>query len=313
MIPPVRKSQRAGRLLCAVTAIIASAFLSAGNYEPSVTIVLLGDVMLGRGVALAHASGGWDQTLQSLSPVLRSADLSLANLESPIDCGSKTTDDSRLLVAPSGSIDALTSAGVDLVSVANNHALDDGTRGVQCTRDTLVLHGIQILNSASPVLLAVHGIRLAFLAADFTGDYSPQAVDDLKTQVHALRSSGNLVIVSLHWGMEYQAGADDLQKNVAQALAKAGAVILWGHHPHAVQETVWLGDTLVLYSLGNAVFDQWEPATSREGELAWVEVDRSGVRRYAVVKFSIDPRHGRSGSIAASTFRFSIAPLEPAK
>jgi poly-gamma-glutamate synthesis protein (capsule biosynthesis protein) len=313
MIPPARKSQHAGRLLCAVIAIFASAFLSAGDYEPSVTIVLLGDVMLGRGVALAHASGGWDQTLQSLGPVLCSADLSLANLESPIDCGSPTIDDSRLLVAPSRSIDALTSAGVDLVSVANNHALDDGTRGVQCTQDALILHGIRDLDSASPVLFAVHGVRLAFLAADFTGEYFPQAIDDLKTQIQDLRSLGNLVVVSLHWGMEYQAGADSFQKNVAQALANAGAVILWGHHPHAIQETAWLGSTLVLYSLGNAVFDQWEPATSREGELAWVEVTRSGVRRYAVVKFSIDPRHGRTGSIAAATFRFSIAPLQPAK
>lgn len=108
--------------------------------------------------------------------------------------------------------------------------------------------------------------------------------------------------------MEYQSGADDLQKRIAQSLAGSGANILWGHHPHAVQETGWIGDTLVLYSLGNAVFDQLEPASAREGELAWVEVDRRGVRLYAGIRFKLDPLRGQTGAIEPSTLRFSLVP-----
>jgi poly-gamma-glutamate synthesis protein (capsule biosynthesis protein) len=308
MMPHAVNPQRFARLRCLMIAAIAPLLLSASVYEPTVTIALLGDVMLGRGIAFAHATGRWEQALQSLAPILQSANVAIANLESPIDCGTPVSTNSRLLIAPSGSIAALTSASLDIVSLANNHAGDDGDRGARCTRDALKLYGISVLDSTSPLLFSVHGIRLAFLAVDFTDGSSTHAVEDLADQVRDLRRDGNLVIISLHWGMEYQSGSDDLQKRIAQALAESGANILWGHHPHAVQETSWIGDTLVLYSLGNAVFDQWEPATSQEGELVWVEVDRQDIRFYAGIRFTIDPGLGQTGSIEPATFRFSIAP-----
>jgi len=307
-MPHAVSPRRFARLRCLVIAAFASVLLSAGAYEPTVTIALLGDVMLGRGIAFAHAEDRWEQTLQSLAPILQSADVAMANLESPIDCGNPVSPNSRLLIAPSGSIAALTSASLDIVSLANNHARDDGDRGARCTRDALRLHGVSFLDSTSPLLFSVHGIRLAFLAVDFTDGSSTHAVEDLADQVRDLRRGGNLVIVSLHWGMEYQSGSDDLQKRIAQTLAKSGVNILWGHHPHAVQESVWIGDTLVLYSLGNAVFDQWEPATSREGELVWVEIDRQDIRFYGAIRFRIDPGLGQTGSIEPATFRFSVAP-----
>jgi gamma-polyglutamate biosynthesis protein CapA len=308
MISHAVNPQRFARLRCLMIAAFAPVLLSASVYEPTVTIALLGDVMLGRGIAFAHATGRWEQTLQSLAPILQSADVAMANLESPIDCGTPASTNPRLLIAPSGSVAALTSASLDIVSLANNHAGDDGDRGERCTRDVLKLHGVSVLDSTSPLLFSVHGIRLAFLAVDFTDGSSTHAVEDLVDQVRDLRREGDFVIISLHWGMEYQSGSDDLQKRIAQALAKAGANILWGHHPHAVQETGWVGDTLVLYSLGNAVFDQWEPATSQEGELAWVEVDRQDIRFYAGIRFTIDPGLGQTGSIKPATFRFSVAP-----
>jgi gamma-polyglutamate biosynthesis protein CapA len=302
-------SRQIRRARCVLVAAFAAALLSSSIFEPVATIALLGDVMLGRGVALAHENGGWEQTLQSLDPILRSADVSLANLESPIDCGSTASADPRLLVAPSESIAALTSAGLDIVSVANNHAMDGGERGAQCTREITSRHGISVLDSASDLLFSIHGIHLAFLAVDFTDTVSSLATETLTNRVRDLRREGNLVVVSLHWGMEYQSGSDDLQKSVARTLAGAGANILWGHHPHVVQKTDWIGDTLVFFSLGNAVFDQWQPATAREGELAWVEVGPRGVRFYAEARFSIDPRLGRTGPIQPPTFRLSVFPI----
>ena len=308
MMPHAVNPRRFARLCCLMIGAFAPVLLPASVYEPTVTIVLLGDVMLGRGIAFAHAEGQWEQTLQSLVPILRSADVAMANLESPIDCGTPVSTNPRLLIAPSVSIAALTSASLDIVSLANNHAGDDGDRGARCTRDALKLHGVSVLDSTSPLLFSIRGIRLAFLAVDLTDRSPPHAVEDLADQVRGFRRDGDLVIISLHWGMEYQSGSDDLQKRVAQALAKSGANVLWGHHPHAVQETGWIGDTLILYSLGNAVFDQREPATSQEGELVWVEVDRQGIRFYAGIRFRIDPGLGQTSSIEPATFRFSVAP-----
>ncbi len=309
--PPMINTVRPSHVIhvrAVAAAMIASLFLSAGAFEPSATIVLLGDVMLGRGVALAHAGGEWRNALQSLAPILQSADVALANLESPIDCDTPGSADPRSLLAPAESVEALTSAGLDVVSLANNHARDGGERGAQCTRDLLMHHGVSFLDSSSALFLAVHGVRLAILAADFSGEIPAHAVEELSNRISELHQRGNLVVVSLHWGMEYQSGSDDLQKSAARTLAQSGADILWGHHPHAVQESIWIGRTLVLYSLGNAVFDQWQLDSARRGEMVWVEADRSGVRFFAEVGFSIDPQHGRTGSVLPTTFRFSLVP-----
>jgi gamma-polyglutamate biosynthesis protein CapA len=298
------------RVRAVAVATIASLLLSAGAFEPSATFVLLGDVMLGRGVALAHAGGEWRNALQSLAPVLQSADVALANLESPLDCETPGSADPRSLLAPAGSVEALTSAGLDVVSLSNNHARDGGEHGSQCTRDLLTLHDISYVDSSSILFFTVHGVHLAILAADFSGEIPPHAAEELANRVGALHQRGNFVVVSLHWGMEYQSGSDEMQKSVAQTLAQSGADILWGHHPHAVQETLWIGRTLVLYSLGNAVFDQGQIESTRWGEMVWVQADRSGVRFFAEVGFSIDPQHGRTGSILPTTFRFSQVPTK---
>jgi poly-gamma-glutamate capsule biosynthesis protein CapA/YwtB (metallophosphatase superfamily) len=303
-----QKSQRTVRVRCMVITVIASAFLSAEAYEPSATMLFLGDIMLGRGVAGAHADGRWQGTLQSLSPVAQAADLALANLESPLDCMGTAATGNRVLIAPPESADALTSAGLDILSIANNHAQDAGKDGVLGTRNILAAQGESVLESESILLQNVRGISLAFLAADFIDDNSPGKIIALADQVRRLRKAGRIVVVSLHWGMEYQSGSDDLQRSIARQLADAGANILWGHHPHAVQETDWRNDTLVLYSLGNAVFDQIFPASARRGEAVWVEVDRSGVRFWASMQFNIDVLHGRTGSWEPATFRFSFPP-----
>jgi poly-gamma-glutamate capsule biosynthesis protein CapA/YwtB (metallophosphatase superfamily) len=294
-----------------VFAAIASALLSASVYEPAATIALLGDVMLGRGVARAHADGQWGNTLQSLTPILQAADLALANLESPMDCAGTASAGNRVLIAPPESLEALTSAGLDIVSLANNHARDAGEVGVRCTGNILAKHGLSVLDSESVLFEDIHGINLAFLAADFVSDNSPRQINALADQVRRWHGEGRIVVVSLHWGMEHQAGSDDLQKRIAGLLADSGADILWGHHPHAVQETDWIGDTLVLYSLGNVVFDQMLPSTARRGEVAWVEVDRRGVRFWASMQFNIDAHLGRTGSWKLPTFRFFDAPGTP--
>jgi len=308
MIPSAGKSQRTARVRCIFFAGIVSALLSASVYEPAATIALLGDVMLGRGVARAHADGQWGNTLQSLTPILQAADLALANLESPLDCAGTAATGSRVLIAPPESVEALTSAGLDVLSIANNHALDAGAAGILCTRNALAAHGLSVLDSESVLLENIRGIRLAFLAADFVSGNSPGQMNALADQVRRLHREGRIVVVSLHWGMEYQAGSDDLQKRIARLLADSGANILWGHHPHAVQETDWIGDTLILYSLGNAVFDQILPSSARRGEVAWVEVDRGGVRFWASMQFNIDAHFGRTGSWNLPTFRFFAVP-----
>ena len=291
-----------------VFALMAALLLPSGVYVPYVRLAFLGDIMLGRGVAEAHAGGDWNTALHSLSAVTRSADLSLANLESPFFCEPSGSSDARSLAAPPAAAEAVASAGLDVLSTLNNHSLDAGEPGRKCTKAALSGKGMIILDSpAAPIDLRIRGVGIRLLAFDFTGEVTGSAFDDL---LHSVEDApaGTVVIVSLHWGMEYQSGHDGGQENIAALLAAAGADIIWGHHPHVVQETEWLEDTLVMYSLGNALFDQQAPAAVRRGELAWVEADRRGVRLHAAVAFAIAARRGRTESPDPLSIRLSFPP-----
>jgi len=149
----------------------------------------------------------------------------------------------------------------------------------------------------------VNGLRLAFLAFD---DISSSLDENAAVQViRSVRLTGALVIVSIHWGTEYQGGASDRQISLAQEFGKAGAALIWGHHPHVLQPAEWIGTqpceglkhsqrcTLVLYSLGNALFDQSGLDDTRQSALVVVKLDENGVTSVRTVPFEIDINNSR--------------------
>jgi poly-gamma-glutamate capsule biosynthesis protein CapA/YwtB (metallophosphatase superfamily) len=304
--------RRTGMVRCLLFCILAPACLSSGEFQPSATIALLGDIMLGRGVAEAHAGGDWETILHSLQPITSAAGLAAANLESPFACAEPQSASSRSLTAPPEAASALESAGIDVVSTANNHAQDAGIGGRRCTAEALSRIGAVAIDSYSiPLERDVHGVKITFLALNKVGDNPPGALDELEAGIRRAHANGAITVVSLHWGMEYQSGHDSLQEEIAGRLAAAGADILWGHHPHVLQEIEWRGDALVLYSLGNAVFDQAEPPAARRGSLVWVSVGREGIRWAAIVPFALDPRRGVVEAPDLLSIRFSFSDSIP--
>jgi poly-gamma-glutamate synthesis protein (capsule biosynthesis protein) len=295
----LRRTLRVRRILFY---ILAACLFSASGFQPTVTVVLLGDVMLGRGVAQSHADGHWEDILQTLAPVLRAADFAAANLESPLVCTGDPAEGRYTLVAPVESATGLEVAGLDILSLANNHAGDAGPDGIRCTESILQSRGISMLSPRAKILeVRKFGLSIAFLGWDMVGSSTDPII--LLTAVEKLRTEGRLVIVSMHWGIEHQAGADPMQKEMAARLIEAGATIVWGHHPHIVQAVDRRGSALILYSLGNAVFDQSFPASARRGMLFRVVLDRFGVREAASVLFDVDPRNGQAGSIDIGSLR----------
>ena len=257
---------------------------------PTVTLALLGDLMLGRGVDPQPDS------LAYLTPDLSVADLALANLESPLVPFLPTSDSTYNLCASSAYASLLPAWGLDLLSLANNHSLDCDPSGPTETRSALEAAGITSIGPGmEPVYREVNGLQLAFLAFE---DVS--SVLDANAAVQAIRSvraSGAVVIVSVHWGAEYQGGASDRQKSLAQQFAEAGAALVWGHHPHVLQPAEWIetaqGKTFVLYSLGNALFDQGGLADTRRSALVLVTLDADGVTSVRSVPFEIDVVNSR--------------------
>jgi gamma-polyglutamate biosynthesis protein CapA len=262
---------------------------TSGDPAPSVMLALMGDVMLGRDV---HPSA---ESFAYLEPSLSSADLALANLESPLTGAPPESKSPYTLCAPATNARFLADAGFDLLSIANNHSLDCGVQGQAETQAALSAAGLGFIGPGiEPVNRTVHSVPLAFLAFDATsGRFDPEAAVQA---VRSARETGAVVVVSIHWGAEYQAGASSDQKQIAQELAEAGAALIWGHHPHVLQPAAWLGEdgsTLVLYSLGNALFDQQGLESTRQSALVLVTLNQQGIVNFRAIPFLIDVRGSR--------------------
>jgi poly-gamma-glutamate capsule biosynthesis protein CapA/YwtB (metallophosphatase superfamily) len=263
------------------------------------TVALLGDTMLGRGVAQAHASleRPWALALDGVRPDLLAADLALANLESPLT-SRPLLQPGYDLRGPGSAADALASAGIDLVSLANNHALDAGPGGLSDTQQALRGAGIGWIGpQAQAVSRSLQGQRVAFLA--FEDINAPLDIEVVEQAVRTARDQADWVIVSMHWGGEYRPAPDARQQQLAQVLADAGADVVWGQHPHVLQRIDWVQGmgrqraTLVIYSLGNALFDQVEPMDGRRGAVVLLSFVKDEIQEVQALPFMIDPRHGQ--------------------
>jgi poly-gamma-glutamate synthesis protein (capsule biosynthesis protein) len=279
------------RLVAIGALFLALLFTGCQPAPASVTLALLGDVMLGRGVDAGTYS------LAYLSADLASADLALANLESPFAPSLPLADSSYNLCASSSRANLLAGWGIDLVSIANNHRFNCGPDGLASTVASLETVGITPIGpGVEPVMREINGLKLVFLALD---DVSSPVDASAATQViRSARHSGALVVVSIHWGMEYQGGASVRQKYLAHQFVDAGASLVWGHHPHVLQpcEGCSLPDgpqPVIFYSLGNALFDQAGLDDTRQSVLAIVTLASRGVTNIRLVPFVIDIRGSR--------------------
>ena len=271
-------------------------------------IALLGDIMLGRGLAEAHLAGGWEESLAYLAPQIKAADLALANLESPltrdvslVPAAWENPQDYNLCASTEG-VAALQAAGIDLLGLANNHSLDCSPLGVEESAAILAGEGLQALLPGGVVQIKQNGLRISFVALEDVS--SPLDEGRLKETLKAAADEAELLVVSVHWGAEYQAGPTPRQEVLAQLLADAGADLILGHHPHVLQRVEWLqgqdnpNPTLVVYSLGNALFDQPSPPDVTRSALLLVELGPQGVRGVEALPFVIYPRAGVIGPAA---------------
>jgi poly-gamma-glutamate synthesis protein (capsule biosynthesis protein) len=258
--------------------------------KPKTTrIIFGGDVMLSRHVGrLARAHHDPASPLRELAPLLRSADIVFVNLEAPFSDRGRPTDHGMIFKAEPNMIAALQTAGVSIVSTANNHARDCGAYGVGFTQSWLHRHGILTVGSAATAeaahagtVMELNGQRFGFLAYTFdqsNGNYKDVdtriAVMDIPTTrsdiARLLQNRADVVIVSMHAGSEYQPRPNSRQVEFAHAALDAGARVVIGHHPHVTQPWERSGNGVIFYSLGNLVFDQFQRPETQRGALAEV-------------------------------------------
>lgn len=225
-------------------------------------------------------SEGYEALFSRAAPLLQTADLAFANLETPIAPRHDKGTGSMVFNAPVALLRGLEQAGFDVVSFANNHVYDQGRDGFVETLEHLGASKLVSLGAGpscaaarEPRFTEVNGIRVAWLAASKVYNSNLNQGEDQACSfaferqaalaaVAAARAQGaEVVIFSLHWGREYKLLPDAAEVEDAHALLDGGVDLLLGHHPHVLQpvEIYPAADgriTAVAYSLGNFISNQ---------------------------------------------------------
>ncbi|KKU89006.1 MAG: SH3 type 3 domain protein [Microgenomates group bacterium GW2011_GWF2_47_9] len=234
-----------------------------------VTVLAVGDVMLGRSVnnqSLSHRNFAWP--FLETAGVLRSADLTIGNLENPLVKNCPPHDNGFIFCAPDEAVSGLIYAGFDVVSLANNHATNYKIEGLENTKKVLEQNGILSAGLGVPAIVRRGDTDFAILAYNDIGIYpgvSNYNEHEIEKELAMAREQGDLVIVFFHWGEEYTATPTKRQVELAHRAIDLGADLVLGAHPHWVQTEEVYKDKHIFYSLGNFIFDQEWSQETKEG------------------------------------------------
>ncbi|STX28157.1 capsule biosynthesis protein [Legionella beliardensis] len=287
-----------------------------------VHIIAVGDVLLHLPLQKKGGKDGFKSIWLAVIPQLRAADITYGNLEGPaaemIDMhGNVTEKESKAYTTfpmfnyPPALITALRDSGFNIVSTANNHVLDRYAIGIDKTisllhNNWLAFTGTRRQNSQDVwySTLKVNDLSIVWLACtqDTNGIFDKyrqvlhcnRDKQLILSLIDQLAKSHDAVIVTPHWGVEYQTKPNQSQKKFAKELAEAGALAILGSHPHCMQPFSWLKTSqgkqvFVAYSLGNFISNQGSLKNRTSGLLSlYLEKNNKGV---AIVKVAFSPTY----------------------
>lgn len=310
-----------------LTATIGAPAIAAA--APAVTVAAVGDMCFdGSTKALIRSRGG-KAPLAAVASRLNGADVTVGNLEGPLSRrGSAVPGKTYTFRGDPRAVQGLTLAGFDLVALGNNHARDYGSVALRDTFRNLDAAGIGYAGAGAdrsaafkPAIIERNGAKIAYLSfsqigpADFAattrspGTAFTTSLSSVRRAVRAARQQADYVIVSFHWGVEYENRRNSRQVAYGHAAVNAGADMVLSHHPHVIQGVEFYRGKLIAYSLGNFVFSPGKPP-GRDSVILHATVGPDGVSEVSMEPVRISggrpiPQSGRSArrilSIAKST------------
>lgn len=247
---------------------------------PEITFMAGGDVMLSRHVGekiRKYKDNSWP--FRKIYADFKNADLAFVNLESPFyDKGAPITE-GMVFKAEPNTIDGLKLAGIDIVSLANNHSRNQGSNGLLYTFEHLKNNGIVYAGAGQNSeeayqgkIIEAQGVKFGFLAYAYNEHYAASNnptvagmdLEKLKQGIANLKNKADFIIVSMHAGNEYTTKPNQQQIEFAHAAIDAGADLVIGHHAHWIQKIEKYQGKYIFYGLGNLVFDQmWSDETQK--------------------------------------------------
>jgi poly-gamma-glutamate synthesis protein (capsule biosynthesis protein) len=283
--------------------------------DPVISLMAVGDVMLARQLGQRLAAGDLAYPFALVAGTLQTADLAVGNLECASGERGAPLAKSYRFRAPPSAAAALALAGFDLMTLANNHALDFGPEGLEDTLGLLEAAGVAHVGAGAnaraaraPAILERNGLRVAFLGyADVPverGGWDARSViatesapgiawaslDQVAADVAAARSQADVVVVLMHSGYEYHDRPNAIQVAIAHAAIDAGAALVIGAHSHTLQGVERYRGGVIAYSLGNFAF---EIDRSRDSAILHVTLSRQGVQALDWIPVVLDPSDGR--------------------
>jgi len=222
-----------------------------------ISLLFVGDIMLDRDVresVIKNANGDFSFLFKNVD-FLKNADITFGNLEGPIsDLGENIGNLYSFRAHPS-TIDALKETGFDILSVANNHIGDWGKIAAEDTILRLESESIMAANNDLKII-EKQGIKIGFLAFSDSGPEWVRVPENFETIIKTASEQVDVLVVSLHFGEEYQNKPNERQIKFSHQAIDNGAKIVVGHHPHHIQDIEIYKEGVIAYSLGNFVFDQ---------------------------------------------------------
>ncbi len=258
---------------------VAGSTRPAGSAASGITLAFAGDVNFAGRTRLLLTDPA--TAFGPVTAVLSSADFAAVNLETSVTGSGTPQPKTYHFRAPVTAFTALRDAGIDLVTMANNHVLDYGQAGLADTlaaaraaRFLYVGIGTSAAAAWGPYVVTIKGVKIAVIGVSQVAELASSwvATDtrpgeanliDVGRTLAAVRSAKRLasvVVVFMHWGTEGESCPDPAQLSLARELAAAGASIIVGAHAHMLQGSGWLGHTFVAYGLGNFLW--WERSYS---------------------------------------------------
>jgi poly-gamma-glutamate synthesis protein (capsule biosynthesis protein) len=264
----------------------------------TISMIFVGDIMLSRYIGtIMERTSDYKFPFADMVDIIRSANIAFGNLESPISNRGMKTGSKYSFRADPKVVEGLLYAGFDILSIANNHAWDYGRDAFSDTLHHLkdagidyVGGGVDFKDAHNGIVREINGTRIAFLAytdllpekLSATNDSIGIAYLDIKQMIKDIESANSIsdiVVVSFHWGDEYETTHNEIQEQVAALAIDKGASLIIGHHPHVTQEVGQYKNGWIAYSLGNFIFDQNFSEDTRRGLLLRVTVKNKTIEK----------------------------------
>ncbi|OME86718.1 capsule biosynthesis protein [Paenibacillus sp. FSL A5-0031] len=257
----------------------------AGIEEERVSLSFVGDLLVADYVSAITAREGYEYLYQPAMLYLSEPDLTAGNLEFPVTKrGTPVTGTPYVFKGSPDVLPSIRNAGFDVLSLANNHALDQGVEGMLDTMKYLDEAGLSHMGAGNndteaftPVIKEVRGIKVAYIGLSRVVPFSSWKADknvaglaetyDTRRATEAIakaKKEADIVVVMVHWGKERVDQPEPYQKDFGKQYIDAGADLVIGSHPHVLQGFEMYKGKWIAYSLGNFIFSSYPKETAGE-------------------------------------------------